>query len=188
MEAQQCAREPTGTNWPTLNNTQHNGPTTTANNAATTIQTTINPPPTQQWDTGEHTILWWSQHRGNAQPPFRTWKLSPAAPMVLQPTGCGRVGHRHNTRKTEGLTQSGEALRILCIAGTLFPAAVAMGLGWCCWRFVKRVCYLRKVRCLVWELVVVLRRSIVVMLRVWYWIQGLRSRLCPVIWGWVNRW
>ena len=28
---------------------------------------------------------------------FRTWKLSPAAPMVLQPMGCGRVGHRHNT-------------------------------------------------------------------------------------------
>ena len=28
---------------------------------------------------------------------FRTWKLSPAAPMVLQPIGCGRVGHRHNT-------------------------------------------------------------------------------------------
>ena len=41
---------------------------------------------------------------------FRTWKLSPAAPMVLQPPGCGRVGHRHNTRKTEGLTQQGEAL------------------------------------------------------------------------------
>ena len=30
---------------------------------------------------------------------FRTWKLSPAAPMVLQPIGCGRVGHRHNTPK-----------------------------------------------------------------------------------------
>ena len=33
---------------------------------------------------------------------FRTWKLSPAAPMVLQPTGCGRVGHRHNTTNQEG--------------------------------------------------------------------------------------
>ena len=32
---------------------------------------------------------------------FRTWKLSPAAPMVLQPIGCGRVGHRHNTPKRE---------------------------------------------------------------------------------------
>ena len=32
---------------------------------------------------------------------FRTWKLSPAAPMVLQPIGCGRVGHRHNTPKQE---------------------------------------------------------------------------------------
>ena len=28
---------------------------------------------------------------------FRTWKLSPAAPMVLHPRGCGRVGNRHNT-------------------------------------------------------------------------------------------
>ena len=26
------------------------------------------------------------------------------------------------------------------------------------------------------------------MLRVWCWIRGLRSRLCPVIEGWVNRW
>ena len=52
MEAPRGAREPTGTNWPTLNNTQHNreGETKTANNsAATTIQTTINPhPPTQK--------------------------------------------------------------------------------------------------------------------------------------------
>ena len=28
---------------------------------------------------------------------YRTWKLSPAAPMVLHPRGCGRVGNRHNT-------------------------------------------------------------------------------------------
>ena len=67
-----------------------------------------------------------------------------------------------------------------------------LGLGWCCWYFVKRVCCLRKVRYLVWELVVVLRRGIVVMLRVWCWIRCLRSRLCPVIEGWgesvVGRW
>ena len=47
---------------------------------------------------------------------------------------------------------------------------------------------LRRVRCLFWELVVVLRRSIVVMLRLWCWIRGLRSRLWPEIEGWVNRW
>ena len=35
---------------------------------------------------------------------FRTWKLSPAAPMVLQPIGCGRVGHRHNTPDQRGMT------------------------------------------------------------------------------------
>ena len=52
-------------------------------------------------DSVEHQVLWWSQHRGNAQHTFRTWKLSPAAPMVLQPIGCGRVGHRHNTPKQE---------------------------------------------------------------------------------------
>ena len=63
------------------------------------------PPTTQTSKAGgnsvEHQVLWWSQHRGNAQHTFRTWKLSPAAPMVLQPIGCGRVGHRHNTPKQE---------------------------------------------------------------------------------------
>ena len=38
---------------------------------------------------------------------FRTWKLSPAAPMVLQPTGCGRVGHRHNTTQSSGQEPNG---------------------------------------------------------------------------------
>ena len=38
---------------------------------------------------------------------FRTWKLSPAAPMVLQPTGCGRVGHRHNTLQASGQEPNG---------------------------------------------------------------------------------
>ena len=63
------------------------------------------PPTTQTSKAGgnsvEHQVLWWSQHRGNAQHTFRTWKLSPAAPMVLQPIGYGRVGHRHNTHKQE---------------------------------------------------------------------------------------
>ena len=55
----------------------------------------------EQGNSVEHQVLWWSQHRGNAQHTFRTWKLSPAAPMVLQPIGCGRVGHRHNTPQRE---------------------------------------------------------------------------------------
>ena len=55
----------------------------------------------------EHQVLWWSQHRGNAQHTFRTWKLSPAAPMVLQPIGCGRVGHRHNTPNGSGQKPEG---------------------------------------------------------------------------------
>ena len=37
---------------------------------------------------------------------FRTWKLSPAAPMVLHPRGCGRVGNRHNTPEGGPRTQA----------------------------------------------------------------------------------
>ena len=106
MEAQQCAREPTGTNGPTLNN--HPTQRVNQNNRQTQPQPLYKPrsthPHQQQWEHGRTHILWWSQHRGNAQPPFRTWKLSPAAPMVLQPPGCGRVGHRHNTLHREGRT------------------------------------------------------------------------------------
>ena len=110
MEAQQCAREPTGTNGPTLNNThppKRGACTGHARNHYTNHDQPTPPtrPPQNRGGSKqggariEQQNLWWSQHRGNAQPPFRTWKLSPAAPMVLQPTGCGRVGHRHNTPK-----------------------------------------------------------------------------------------
>ena len=40
---------------------------------------------------------------------FRTWKLSPAAPMVLHPRGCGRVGNRHNTPPRGGPAHQCEA-------------------------------------------------------------------------------
>ena len=43
MEAQQCAREPTGTNWPTLHETTKTQPTKRL--LATTIQITLNPHP-----------------------------------------------------------------------------------------------------------------------------------------------
>ena len=66
-------------------------------------------------DNVEHIVLWWSQHRGNAQHTFRTWKLSPAAPMVLQPIGCGRVGHRHNT-PTEAARDLYSLWPLLCLA------------------------------------------------------------------------
>ena len=38
---------------------------------------------------------------GKRPVPFRTRKLRPAAPMVLHPGGCGRVGHRRNTIQVE---------------------------------------------------------------------------------------
>src|SRR5256885_15934299 len=34
---------------------------------------------------------------GKRPVPSRTRKLSPPAPMVLHPTGCGRVGHRRTS-------------------------------------------------------------------------------------------
>src|SRR5690349_7934115 len=41
---------------------------------------------------------------GTRPVPFRTRKLSPPAPMVLHPGGCGRVGHRrtHTTPQEKG--------------------------------------------------------------------------------------
>ena len=45
---------------------------------------------------------WWGvpvvTAEGKRPDPSRTRKLSPPAPMVLRPTGRGRVGHRRNTR------------------------------------------------------------------------------------------
>jgi hypothetical protein len=40
---------------------------------------------------------------GKRPDPSRTRKLSPPAPMVLHPPGCGRVGHRRNTTFTKCL-------------------------------------------------------------------------------------
>ena len=39
---------------------------------------------------------------GKRPVPFRTRKLSPPAPMVLHPGGCGRVGHRRHTNPKQG--------------------------------------------------------------------------------------
>src|SRR4051794_22392101 len=58
------------------------------------IPTTTHPTP--------HRWGWWGvpvvTAEGKRPDPSRTRKLSPPAPMVLRPTGRGRVGHRRNTR------------------------------------------------------------------------------------------
>ena len=42
-------------------------------------------------------------HRGDAQSPFRTWKLSPVAAMVLRSEGRGRVARCRITRQGGGV-------------------------------------------------------------------------------------
>ena len=79
-----------------------------AHTAATTIQTTINPhPPNTRRGIVLNTSLVVVIAPGKRPATFRTWKLSPAAPMVLQPTGCGRVGHRHNTLQASSQEPNG---------------------------------------------------------------------------------
>ena len=80
-----------------------------AHTAATTIQITINPHPPNTKTRGMvlNTSLVVVIAPGKRPATFRTWKLSPAAPMVLQPTGCGRVGHRHNTLQASGQEPNG---------------------------------------------------------------------------------
>ena len=105
MEAQQCAREPTGTNWPTLHETTKTQPKRLL---ATTIRITLNPHPPTPTRGGVE------QHKrvttfavvivvGKRPETFRTRKLSPQTPMVLHPTECGRVGHRRNITQTNPL-------------------------------------------------------------------------------------
>src|SRR4051794_10936449 len=82
------------------------------------IPTTTHPTP--------HRWGWWGvpvvTAEGKRPDPSRTRKLSPPAPMVLRPTGRGRVGHRRNTRppppphgveqsKTHSTTHSHQGLR-----------------------------------------------------------------------------
>ena len=112
MEAPRGAREPTGTNGPTLNNNpnQQRGrvkeqQTTLCRNHYTNHDQPTPPHAHKQeaerGGTVLNTKLVVVTAPGKRPAPFRTWKLSPAAPMVLQPIGCGRVGHRHNTPKQE---------------------------------------------------------------------------------------
>ena len=111
MEAPRGAREPTGTNGPTLNNNpnQQRGrvkeqQTTLCRNHYTNHDQPT-PPHAHKQEAERGTVLNTKlvvvTAPGKRPAPFRTWKLSPAAPMVLQPIGCGRVGHRHNTPKQE---------------------------------------------------------------------------------------
>ena len=47
--------------------------------------------------------------RGKRPDPSRTRKLRPAAPMVLHPGGCGRVGHRRTHHQERGPANDGRA-------------------------------------------------------------------------------
>ena len=111
MEAPRGAREPTGTNGPTLNNNPHHAcgynnkqRTINCRNHYTNHDQPTPPHANKQWGTVLNTILVVVMAPGKRPATFRTWKLSPAAPMVLQPIGCGRVGHRHNTPDQRGMT------------------------------------------------------------------------------------
>ena len=112
MEAPRGAREPTGTNGPTLNT---NTSTTNVYTAWLTdtkkvlvkplygSQPTQTPTPNTRHTLGGIEVNMVEPtcggHSRGETPSlhFRTWKLSPQAPMVLHLGGCGRVGHRHNT-------------------------------------------------------------------------------------------
>ena len=109
MEAQQCAREPTGTNWPTLHETTRKQQKVRL--LTTTIRITLNPHPPAR-GSGQHkrvTIFAVVIVVGKRPETFRTRKLSPQTPMVLHPTECGRVGHRRNfnSRKPLGAPLQG---------------------------------------------------------------------------------
>ena len=117
MEAPRGAREPTGTNGPTLNKHPHK--TRVKQQRSTTLPQPLyksrstHTPPTPHNGTQKpggmvlNTSLVVVIAPGKRPATFRTWKLSPAAPMVLQPTGCGRVGHRHNTLQASGQEPNG---------------------------------------------------------------------------------
>ena len=103
MEAPRGAREPTGTNGPTLNNHPTNKPGWANQETVNTLPQPLYKPRSTHTPPNKHggrvlnTKLVVVIAPGKRPATFRTWKLSPAAPMVLQPPGCGRVGHRHNT-------------------------------------------------------------------------------------------
>src|ERR1700712_2869028 len=85
--------------------------------------------------------MWWggfgfpvAPAEGKRPVPSRTRKLSPPAPMVLRPTGRGRVGHRRNTQpppptpKPPGTPPGGfRALRALRELARSAPPSVLTG-------------------------------------------------------------
>ena len=78
-------------------NTRHH-PHTRGPVASGTTYPTILPTPMGVWVGRVTAVI----ARGKRPVPFRTRKLRPAAPMVLHPGGCGRVGHRRTTIRTPG--------------------------------------------------------------------------------------
>lgn len=63
---------------------------------------------------------------GKRPDPSRTRKLSPPAPMVLHPPGCGRVGHRR-TPHTKGPPPPPQGAPVVAV-GLVFTAGLANGL------------------------------------------------------------
>ena len=64
---------------------------------------------------------------GERPVPFRTRKLSPPAPMVLHPPGCGRVGHRRTQTPLRGPRVVGGPLVLRAMRGFV-PVPVGMNL------------------------------------------------------------
>ena len=71
---------------------------------------------TRMWGVGSgYTKLAVVRVLGKRPATFRTRKLSPTTPMVLHPTGCGRVGNRRNHTTNKGVggrTKDREHVRV----------------------------------------------------------------------------
>ena len=100
-------------------NTAHHGRTTTV----------TYPPPRSPAGSGTRVtaVIAW----GKRPVPSRTRKLRPAAPMVLHPEGCGRVGHRRTTPpgSSPRTTRCGGSPHLTPIVFVESPPTTAYGRG-----------------------------------------------------------
>ena len=125
VEAQQCV-ELTGTNRPRACHTPNKTSDTNVYN--TRVHYTISEPtntlesPHPQGRERQPKNVSVVIAQGKRPVPFRTRKLSLAAPMVLHPRGCGRVGHRrthpNRVNKKARTTRFGPSLRLRVAAGS----------------------------------------------------------------------
>ena len=118
MEAQQCAREPTGTNWPTLHETtKTQQPLKDCLQPLYKSHSTHTPQHTKKGGVEQHkrvTTFAVVIVVGKRPETFRTRKLSPQTPMVLHPTECGRVGHRRNLTHVNPLEHRSKGFTAVC--------------------------------------------------------------------------